>query len=411
MNKLNKKQRVLVLSIAVVIVLTIACGISVYLLKKTPNWNKSGALNTNNLYEVKTGKIELSQEGAANLVASKETNLYFNQVSGVLQNIDIKVNDVVAQGQELGKISSGDLSSQLEQAAIDDKIADVNSQKIDLSITNMNKTLELSKIDLDSSVKNFNDTKSTLEAITYAQTDADKAALKKAQSDFDNAQKENQKAALVYEQNQNQLESLKLDKETLNYTAQSRLLKSQQLQKNLDNCKLVAQTAGKITYVDNVSVLDYIAAGRVIAKIVEEKNYVLQFTSSNVGEFTPGMKVKIKVNGTTYNGTVYEPASGDLIKAEDSSVISKTQVYFTLEEPIKDLSLGSRATISVTTDEKDGVIVVPKAAIKENGSKITVNRYKDGEIETIEITKGIETGSNVEVISGLNVGDKIVSGY
>ena len=54
--------------------------------------------------------------------------------------------------------------------------------------------------------------------------------------------------------------------------------------------------------------------------------------------------------------------------------------------------------------EQAGQIIVPKAAIKENGSKVTVNKYNEGKIETVEIIKGIESGSNVEVISGLNVG-------
>ena len=407
MSKVIKRRGFIVLGVILVLVIFIFAYFSYKALER----NKNGVVNADNIYEVKTGNIELSQEGVATLVAAKETNLYFNKVSGVLQNINVKVNDIVTEGQLIGEISSDDINLQLKQAEIEDKMSKVNSQKIELSINNMNKTMELSKIDLDSSVKILDDARIELDTAINLKNDPDKVALKKAQSDYDNAQKENRKANLVYEQNENQLNSLKLDRENLNYSTQSRLLKNQDLNKSLDNCKLVARTGGKITFVDNISVLDYIAASRVIAKIVEENNYVLQFTSSNISDFSSGMKVQIKINGENYNGEVYEPTSGDLIKVEDSSVKTKTQVYFKLEKPIKDLSLGARTTISVATEEKTGVIIIPKSAIKENGFKFTVNKYNDGKIETVEIVKGIETGSNVEVIDGLNVGDKIISGF
>ena len=119
----------------------------------------------------------------------------------------------------------------------------------------------------------------------------------------------------------------------------------------------------------------------------------------------------MKIDGETYNGAVYEPASGDLIKSEDAAVKNKTLVYFTLEQPIKKLSLGDRTTVSVATEKKKDVIVVPKAAVKMDGNKFTVNKYNDSKIETVEIVKGIETESNVEIIDGLNVGDEIVVGY
>jgi multidrug efflux pump subunit AcrA (membrane-fusion protein) len=407
MNNFTKKRGFVVISILVVL----AILISAYFLNRASGKNNNYSSNADNIYEVKTGDIELSQEGVATLVASKETNLYFNQVSGVLQSINIKVNDDVTAGQVIGEISSDDINNQIQQAAIDDKIANVNAQKIDLAITNMNKSVELSKIDLDSSANTVNRTKSILNSIKSPTTNEEKVALNTAQADYDKAVKENQKAKLVYEQNLNQLTSLKLEKQNANNTASSRALKTQALQKSLENCKLVANTPGKVTFVDNVSLKDFIVSGRVIAKIVEQKNFVLQFKSTNISDFTSGMKLKLKINGDTYNGAVYEPASGDLIKPEDSSVQNKTLVYFSLEEQIKSLNLGDRTSVSVSTEKKENVIVVPKSAVTGEGDRFTVKKYNDGKIETVEIVKGIETDSNVEVKDGLKVGDKIVVGY
>lgn len=407
MNNFIKKRGFIVISILVVL----AILISAYLLNRVSSRINNYESSTENIYEVKTGDIELSQEGVATLVASKETNLYFNQVSGVLQSINVKVNDDVTAGQVIGEISSDDLNLQIQQAAIDEKIANVNAQKIDLAITNMDKSVELSKIDLDSSVNTVNRTKSILNSIKSPTTNEERVALNTAQADYDKAVKENKKAKLVYEQNLNQLTSLKLEKENTNNTASSRALRTQALQKNLENCKLVANTPGKITFVENVSLKDFIVSGRVIAKIVEQKNFVLQFKSTNISDFTSGMKLKLKINGDTYNGAVYEPASGDLIKPEDSSVQNKTLVYFSLEEPIKSLNLGDRTSVSVSTEKKENVIVVPKSAVTGEGDRFTVKKYNDGKIETVEIVKGIETDSNVEVKDGLKVGDKIVVGY
>jgi len=369
---------------------------------KSPIWNnESSVVDTNKLYAVKTGAISASLDGVATLIPAKETSLYFNDVSGVLLNLNIKANDTVGAGQILGEISSDTINLQLSQANIDLKVANLQKSMNDLGLNNAKINISISKIELDRSEKLLNSAK------VYQK---DKVKIEN-ENTLQDAQQEYEKALLLYQQNQNQLLSLQKNEEILNLDIQRCTLNIQDIKRTLDNCKLVAPTGGMITFVDNISLLDYISSNRVIAKIVEPKNYVLQLAAANKSGFDYGTKVQLKVNGQDFTGEVYKPLSGDLISTENASPKSNNLLYFTVDKPINNLKLGDKTTVSIVTKEHSGVIVIPRTAINVNGSKVTVNRYNNGKLETVEIEKGIESGLYVEILKGLKVDDRIVNSY
>ena len=73
-----------------------------------------------------------------------------------------------------------------------------------------------------------------------------------------------------------------------------------------------------------------------------------------------------------------------------------------------ELRTGSFARGVVETDRSTGV-VVPRTAIIADADTAVVQVVRDGTIETREVTLGITTGSDAEILEGLEAGDRVVA--
>lgn len=70
---------------------------------------------------------------------------------------------------------------------------------------------------------------------------------------------------------------------------------------------------------------------------------------------------------------------------------------------------GQSASIQIKLDQIDNAIVIPSiSSVKEMGRDIAYV-YRDGAAQEVEIITGMRTSSSVEVISGLNVGDTLLT--
>lgn len=69
---------------------------------------------------------------------------------------------------------------------------------------------------------------------------------------------------------------------------------------------------------------------------------------------------------------------------------------------------GRYATIKLNKDEIKNAIAIPSEAIVPEMGKDKVFLYKGGKAEPAEITAGIRTAGQVQVVKGLNVGDTII---
>jgi len=65
-------------------------------------------------------------------------------------------------------------------------------------------------------------------------------------------------------------------------------------------------------------------------------------------------------------------------------------------------------SVTIYQEEKKGVLIIPRAAvIKEENSRFVLVRQSDGTFEKRAIKIGAQSGSEIEVVSGLNEGDTI----
>jgi membrane fusion protein, macrolide-specific efflux system len=99
--------------------------------------------------------------------------------------------------------------------------------------------------------------------------------------------------------------------------------------------------------------------------------------------------------------------------AYDSQVINNVTIYEVDVIPNEVPSFfraGMSATVNFITSEKDNVLLIPLRAIKQLGSTTYAFQY-DKETKTgkpIQIKTGLANTTDIELVSGLNEGDKIV---
>jgi membrane fusion protein (multidrug efflux system) len=104
-----------------------------------------------------------------------------------------------------------------------------------------------------------------------------------------------------------------------------------------------------------------------------------------------------------HRATVYAVESG--IDAKTRTL--KARAIFSNEnEAIKP---GRYVSVEITKREIKNAIVVPSESIIPEMGKSIVYKYSGGEAEPIEITQGLRTERQVQVLSGLQIGDTVIT--
>ncbi|MFH0947884.1 MAG: efflux RND transporter periplasmic adaptor subunit [Elusimicrobiota bacterium] len=99
--------------------------------------------------------------------------------------------------------------------------------------------------------------------------------------------------------------------------------------------------------------------------------------------------------------------------AYESDIINNVVVYKVKIRPLEiqeNFRAGMTATIEVTTDKRENVLLLPVDVITENGNKKFVNiKVAGGEPELKEVRVGISDGKKIEITEGIMEGDIILS--
>lgn len=141
--------------------------------------------------------------------------------------------------------------------------------------------------------------------------------------------------------------------------------------------------------------------------VVSTGSYIVNCTvdSTQVNQVKVGDQATITVSGSTstYFGTV---ASIGLLASTTSGVSSFPLVIDVTGSP-SGLFGGSSATVSIVTEELQGVLVVPTTAVHYSGDSTTVTLDSAGSKVTRNVTIGAASGGDTQVTSGLSAGDKV----
>jgi len=98
--------------------------------------------------------------------------------------------------------------------------------------------------------------------------------------------------------------------------------------------------------------------------------------------------------------------------AHEGTTVTDVVVYNVMVEPLKvpsHWSSGMTANVSFVVVSKQNVLTVPNSALKDRNGRIIVMTQQGDRVEPKTIETGVTDGKKIEVLSGLNEGDKIIT--
>ncbi|MCD8160124.1 MAG: hypothetical protein LUE61_02890 [Clostridiales bacterium] len=110
--------------------------------------------------------------------------------------------------------------------------------------------------------------------------------------------------------------------------------------------------------------------------------------------------------------------SGTVTALDTSGTNSGGNTKFTAEitmERTGDMLVGMNASVLITLATTENVLIIPEAALVEEGNTTYVYTSYDASDETlgdlVEVETGVSDGTNVEICSGLSSGDSYYYSY
>jgi RND family efflux transporter MFP subunit len=107
-----------------------------------------------------------------------------------------------------------------------------------------------------------------------------------------------------------------------------------------------------------------------------------------------------------------EPFAGTISRIVPAPPTGQTTypVVIDFDYPGKELRPGMFAEISMATDSAEGVILVPSDSVTiRNGKEVIAVLDADNKVHITEVESGIDDGTDVEILSGISAGDRVVT--
>jgi len=134
-----------------------------------------------------------------------------------------------------------------------------------------------------------------------------------------------------------------------------------------------------------------------------------QVDETDMGKLKPGQKAKIVLDA--YPEKDIEGKIEHI--AYESQVVNNVTIYqvdILPEETLGIFRSGMSANVDVTISKKEDVLLLPVLAVRERkGKKFVLLKTKSREPENREVQTGIDDGKNVEIVSGLEESDLVLS--
>lgn len=372
----RKKTSIITIFLGLIIVLTSSCSLLLPEeqeplpppLAEPPEPNYS-------FYTVKRDDmISQINEGGV-FVPVSEIPLNFGNNSGRLAELNVKMGDRVTKGQVLAKLDVGDLEHSLEEKKINLKKQELNYDKI--------------MIDYNEFLASIKEAKDQL---AKAKDQGSKEDTEKWSQQLEGLEKEKEKKDIDIEIFKLGLSQQETDLE--------------RTKERLEKAQLISPIDGIIGFDQGFSMGDWVDTHTTVYTVVDPSDLYLRLNSASVTGLHLGMKADVIVGDQVYSGEVVMTPSSSNEETRDQRL--RNAIILSVEGLPNTVMPGDRASIRVVLEERNNVVVLPRAGLRTYGSRNYV-LVRDGDTNReIDIEIGMETPTYIEVISGIDEGDTII---
>ena len=334
--------------------------------------------------------------GEGRVVAAQSPTLYAHGAGTV--TLAVQAGDPVKRNQILARVDSPELTNRLAQER-----SQVDAVRADLARAEVEARQQTAA--LQSAFENARIDQQTAANDLARQTQAFEAGAT-ARMQVERAQDALAKAKLAHDQARD-LRGLKTDSLALDVQAKKSALARQQL--------LVADLERQVTELAVRSPVDgqvgqlFIADRTSVARDAKLLSVIdlsalevqMQVAESFARELQPGMPGEISGNGQRWAGQV-SSVSPEVVNGEVSA-----RLRFAGRQP-EQLRQNQRLSVRVLLDKRDKVLGVARGSFVDDGGGSYAYVVRGGVAEKVAVKLGARSLERVEVISGLEAGDRVV---
>lgn len=185
--------------------------------------------------------------------------------------------------------------------------------------------------------------------------------------------------------------------------------------------KLYSEVSGTVSYVLTCSPGDWVNPGVTVVTVIDITDlYIKIDPEKDIGEFLIGRPITIRYNGEYFDGTIIrnksgrqwsEEAAGPLVDENGEDILAEESedIVVKFNDIIPESSaVGNIADTLLILDKRENVIVISANLVKKVNGVDVVYLLKNNERVQVNVTKGLQSGSMVEITSGLEPGDEII---
>lgn len=393
---MNKKAVSLITALALAASFA-GCG------KKAEKQEQKTATNVT-VSEAKISSIESTVSYTGEVKAASSASVS-PKASGEIKAVYAEIGDFVKAGTVLMKIdsSSYQLSYNQAKAAYNSAVAAYNNVKNGSNAqtqVSMNQNLANAQSAYDTARDNYNRQKSLFDigAISQVALDAAKTQLDNASVALETAKASANLSANVIEPQSEASAKAAVDqaKAAVDLAANS-----------LANCTVTAPISGYISS-KNASVGQTAAQGMEVfgIKNSDSVDVEINVTESVIGSLSVGTSAKIDIKSAKIEG-----ADGvvSVLGEAKNDTTGMYPVKVSINNDDGKIKVGMMADVSLVTDKVDGVLTISQNSVLKSGDKEYVYVADGKKAVKKDIETGITDGKNVEVLSGISEGDKVIT--
>jgi len=170
------------------------------------------------------------------------------------------------------------------------------------------------------------------------------------------------------------------------------------LREQLASTKLTAPISGKIINKIDKNVGEEIGENDVVFVIADSNSMEIECIDKKASDFKAGNIVSCIHNGRRFEGKV------EKIDVKDGS----PSMIVKIDNFPSGAQLGDSVKVTFEISRKDNVILVPKRFVKSSGKYSVVHVLENNKKVDRFVEVGIENEMDIEIVSGLKVGDKLI---
>lgn len=339
------------------------------------------------VYQVESGDIIYQQRYSGRVVPAISQTLTF-ELDGRVAETFVNAGDTVQQGDVLAVLDTTSLEAQLlnaqEELAVVQSILDSASNQVDFGKARAQLELDLAQIRLDFA----------LSQATEPYTDHDEFVISTRIIERDLAQ------LAVDEVNEGVDPELRFDVERAQDVVNG-------IQADIDRSQLIAPMDGILTSFP-IEAGDALVAYDFAGVVADTSTVqvLASLTITQLEELSEGMTVMMQQTNLpddVFYGTITQlPEPYGTGTSEDAYIAFDTQ-------PTADsLRLGDRITLTVTIEERQGVLWLPPSAIRQFSGRNFVVIQNDSVQQRVDVRLGLEGNDRVEILEGLEEAQTVI---